>query len=402
MSSTRHDLSKLARLVAYRKMDRREFLSQALKAGVLATAASIFLTACRRPPVAEVAPEEPTPSFDQQALTEARYYVKMEGETIQCQLCFRRCTISEGQRGYCTVRANKGGTLYALVYAMPAARQVDPVEKEPLLHFFPGTMTLCFGTAGCNFKCSFCHNWHLAARTPEEVAATPLSAEEAVNKALELGVQSISFTYNEPTVFYEWAYDVAKLAQERGLRTYFHTNGAINPEPLRALLKRLDAVAVDVKAFTAEFYQVTSFSELEPVLTTLKIIKEEGVWFEITNLVIPTLNDDMGKIREMCIWVRDNLGKDVPLHFSRFFPAYKLTRLPPTPIETLEQARAIALEVGLEYVTIGNVPGHEANSTFCPNCGETLIKRVHFSVLANHIEDGKCKFCGYQIPGVWA
>jgi pyruvate formate lyase activating enzyme len=218
---------------------------------------------------------------------------------------------------------------------------------------------------------------------------------------MELNCEAISFTYNEPTVFYEWVYDVAKLAQERGLKTYFHTNGAINPEPLRALLEHLDAVCVDLKAFTAEFYEVTSFSELSPVLTTLKTIKEAGVWFEITNLVIPTLNDDMEKIREMCIWIRDNLGKGVPLHFSRFFPAYKLTRLPPTPIETLEKAREIALEVGLEYVTIGNVPGHEANSTFCPQCGETLIERVHFEVLANHIENGRCQFCGHPIPGVW-
>ncbi|GFP18765.1 pyruvate formate lyase activating enzyme [Candidatus Hakubella thermalkaliphila] len=403
MSSTRHDLSKLARLVAYRKMDRREFLSQALKAGVLATAASIFLTACRRPPVAEVAPEEPTPSFDQQALTEARYYVKMEGETIQCQLCFRRCTISEGERGYCGVRENREGTLYTLVYGRPCSiTEGSPIEKLPLYHVLPGSARLNLATAGCNFKCSFCHNWQIAARTPEEVISFDLSPEEVVERAIENNLQFIAFTYTEPTVFYEYMYDVSKLAKEKGLRTLLNTNGAMNPEPLRQLLKYIDAVNVDLKAFTAEFYQVTSYSELEPVLTTLKIIKEEGVWFEITNLVIPTLNDDMGKIREMCIWVRDNLGKDVPLHFSRFFPAYKLTRLPPTPIETLEQARAIALEVGLEYVTIGNVPGHEANSTFCPNCGETLIKRVHFSVLANHIEDGKCKFCGYQIPGVWA
>jgi len=284
---------------------------------------------------------------------------------------------------------------------MPAAIQIDPVEKEPLLHFYPDTRMLCFGTAGCNFKCIFCQNWHLAARTPEEVEATYISPQGAVKKAIDYSCTSISFTYNEPTVFYEWMYDVARLAQENGLKTLFHTNGAMKPQPLRELLKYMDAVCVDLKAFTTEFYYVTSFSELEPVLTTLKIIKEEGVWLEVTNLIIPTLNDDPQKIKEMCIWIKDNLGKDTPLHFSRFFPAYKLTKLSPTPIETLEMARNIAQEVGLQYVTIGNVPGHPANSTYCPECGKVLIERVHFSILANNIEDGRCKYCGYKISGVW-
>ncbi len=320
---------------------------------------------------------------------------------VQCTLCFRNCTIAEGRRGYCTVRVNRGGRLYTLVYGMVTA-QVDPVEKEPLFHFLPGTLTLCFGTAGCNFKCIFCHNWRLATRTPEEVGIRNFTSPEyAVGIAIELGLTSISFTYNEPTVFYEWVYDVAKLAQEKGLRTYFHTNAAINPEPLKALLPHLDAVCVDLKGFTAGFFREVAFADMEPVLNTLKIIRESGVWFEIVNLVIPTLNDDMERIREMCIWIRDNLGTDVPLHFTRFTPAFRLTRLPPTPIRTLEQARAIAMEVGLEFVKIGNVPGHEANNTFCPQCGEIIIERVHFTVHANHIEDGNCKFCGHQIPGVW-
>lgn len=345
-------------------------------------------------------PLSSAPSSENKAISMARYWAKMDKETVQCQLCFRNCIIREGERGFCSVRENRKGTLYTLVYGAVTA-QVDPVEKEPLLHFLPGTEMLCFGTAGCNFKCSFCHNWHLAVRTPEEVGLGFLSPEEAVAEAIELGCTSVSFTYNEPTVFYEWVYDVCKLAQDKGLRTIIHTNGAINPEPLRALLKHLDAVCVDLKGFTAEFFRETSFSKLEPVLTTLKILKEEGVWFEIVHLTIPTLNDDPEKIREMCVWIRDNLGRDVPLHFSRFFPAYKLKKIPPTPIETLEQARAIALEVGLNYVTIGNVPGHEANSTFCPECGKTVIKRIHFNVLANHIENNKCKFCGHQIAGVW-
>jgi len=236
---------------------------------------------------------------------------------------------------------------------------------------------------------------------PEEVDSSYLSPEEAVNSAIELGCRSISFTHNEPTVFYEWMYDTAKLAQERGIRTYFHTNGGINPEPLKALLEYMDAVMVDLKGFTAEFFKETSLSELEPVLDTLTIVRESDVWFEITCLIIPTLNDDMDKIEEMCRWIKENLGADVPVQFSRFFPDYKLTKLPPTPVETLEKAQEVALGVGLRYVTIGNVPGHEANSTFCPHCGEVVIKRVNFTVVENNLENGRCRFCGYVVPGVW-
>lgn len=334
-------------------------------------------------------------------LTEARYYQKLSGNFVQCNLCFRRCTIPDGGRGYCGVRENRKGILYTLVYGKPSAVHVDPIEKEPLHHFLPGGRILCIGTAGCNFKCSFCHNWHLAASLPEEIRKYDLPPEKIVEMALEHEVEAISFTYNEPTIFYEYMYDVSKLAKEKGLRVVFHTNGAMNSEPLRELLKYVDAVTVDLKAFTAEFYKVTSFSKLEPVLNTLKILKEEGVWFEIVNLVIPTQNDDMENIREMCIWIKDNLGGDVPVHFSRFSPAYKLTMLPPTPVETLEDARKICLDSGMNYVNIGNVPGHEANSLFCPKCGKKLIHRIHFTVLGNNLKDGKCPSCGHEIPGVW-
>jgi len=338
---------------------------------------------------------------DSEALTEARYYTKLDGRRVQCQLCFRRCTIAQGERGECGVRENRQGTLYTLVYGQPCAIRIDPVEKEPLYHVLPGTRSLCLGTAGCNFKCIFCHNWHMSARTPEETSNVPLSPEEAVNGAIAHGCASISFTYNEPTVFYEYMYDVAKLAQEKGLTTYFHTNGALNPEPLRELLKHMDAVCVDLKGFTPEFYKVTSDSELEPVLNTLKTIKEEGVHLEIVNLVIPTLNDNPKDIERMCHWIRDNLGEDVPVHFSRFFPSYKLLKLPPTPIETLEMAWQIAIDAGLNYVTLGNVPGHITNNTFCPQCGRILIERVQFIVISNNIEDGRCSFCSQQIPGIW-
>lgn len=348
-----------------------------------------------------LSPTLPPSPADVETLTEARYYTKLDSKQVQCQLCFRRCTIAQGQRGECGARENREGMLYSLVYGQPCAIQIDPVEKEPLFHMLPATKTLCLGTAGCNFKCTFCQNWQISVRTPEETNNVSLSPEEAVNKAIELGCTSMSFTYNEPTVFYEYMYDVTKLAQERELWTYFHTNGALNPEPLRELLKHMDAVCVDLKGFTPEFYQETSNSELEPVLSTLKIIKEEGVHLEIVNLVIPTLNDNPKDIEDMCHWLRDNLGEDVPLHFSRFFPTYKLLKLPPTPIETLEKAREIALDAGLNYVYIGNVPGHVANSTFCPQCGQTLIWRAHFSVISNQMKEGRCPFCGHHIPGIW-
>ena len=348
-----------------------------------------------------LSPTLPPSPADVETLTEARYYTKLDSKQVQCQLCFRRCTIAQGQRGECGARENREGTLYSLVYGQPCAIQIDPVEKEPLFHMLPTTKTLCLGTAGCNFKCTFCQNWQISVRTPEETNNVSLPPEEAVNKAIELGCSSMSFTYNEPTVFYEYMYDVTKLAQERGLWTYFHTNGALNPEPLRELLKHMDAVCVDLKGFTPEFYQETSNSELEPVLSTLKIIKEEGVHLEVVNLVIPTLNDNPKDIEDMCHWLRDNLGEEVPLHFSRFFPTYKLLKLPPTPIETLEKAREIALDAGLNYVYIGNVPGHVANSTFCPQCGQTLIWRAHFSVISNQMKEGRCPFCDHQIPGIW-
>ena len=380
-----------------KKMNIRRWKSR-LRLGIELVALIAFIVVGGMVILSRTLPLAPS---DVEVPTEARYYTKLDGKRVQCQLCFRQCIIAQGQRGECGVRESREGMLYSLVYGQPCAIQVDPVEKEPLFHMLPGTRTLCLGTAGCNFKCTFCQNWQISVRTPEETKNTPLSPEEAVNKALELGCSSMSFTYNEPTVFYEYMYDVAKLAQEKGLWTYFHTNGALNVEPLRALLKHMDAVSVDLKGFTSEFYQETSNSEIEPVLSTLKTIKEEGIHLEIVNLVIPTLNDTPKDIENMCRWIRDNLGEEVPLHFSRFFPTYKLLKLSPTPIETLEKAREIALDTGLDYVYIGNVPGHPANSTFCPQCGQVLIWRAHFSVIANHMEKGKCPFCGHQIPGIW-
>jgi len=330
------------------------------------------------------------------------FYEKLEENTVQCEVCFRRCILKAGQRSFCRNKQNITGKLYNLVYGRPSAIQIDPIEKEPALHMLPGTRILCFGTAGCNFRCKFCQNWHLSQRPIEEMNRLhDISPEDAVGKAIKEKIPTISFTYNEPISFYEYVYDIARIAQPKGVRILWHSNGSINPEPLKALLKYTDAVTIDLKGFSQEFYQNASEAKLAPVLRTLKIIRKSGKWLEIVNLHIPTLNDNPEDIRKMCLWIKVNLGQETPLHFSRFFPAYRLTNLPPTPINQLERAHQTAKEVGLEYVTIGNVPGHKYNSTYCPNCHKILIKRTHFTVWSNNLTKGRCQSCNHQIPGIW-
>ncbi|HSW10517.1 MAG TPA: AmmeMemoRadiSam system radical SAM enzyme [Bacillota bacterium] len=350
-------------------------------------------------------PEEPGPPGAAglwEPLQEARFYEKLPGGAVQCGICFRACVIPAGGRGFCRTRVNVDGRLFTLVYGRPSALHIDPVEKEPLHHFLPGSAMLCVGTAGCNFRCAFCHNWPLSQRPPEEMARVyNLPPEAVVAFAREHGLPSISFTYNEPTVAFEYLYDVAALARQHGIRVVFHSNGGMKPEPLRALLRHVDGVVIDLKAFTEEFYREVSQASLDPVLETLKIISEAGVWLEIVNLVVPTLNDCPDAIRAMSEWILANLGPDVPLHFSRFFPNYRLTALPPTPVETLEMAHSIAREAGLRFVSIGNVPGHPNNSTFCPDCGEKVIHRIHFEVVDNRLQDGACPDCGSRLPGIW-
>ena len=340
--------------------------------------------------------------MNSQTLKEAMFYKKLDNRKVQCQLCFRNCLIPEGQRGFCRNRENREGKLYLLVYGLPCAIQVDPIEKEPAFHMLPGSNILCIGTAGCNFRCKFCHNWHMSMATVEKTFNYKVSPEDIVELAKKKGCQSLSFTYNEPTVFYEFMLDIVKLGKPKGLRTLFHTNGAMNEKPLRELLKYMDAVTVDLKGFTEEFYsKLPERAKLEPVLKTLKIIKEEGKHLEIVNLVIPTQNDNLEDLRKMCLWIKDNLGSDVPVHFNRFSPSYRLTHLPSTSQKTLEEIKKVAEQVGLKYIYIVNMPGHTFNSTFCPNCKKRLIHRVHFSVLKNDVKGDKCQFCGEKIPGIW-
>jgi len=333
---------------------------------------------------------------------QARFYEKIAEQSVKCRLCFRNCTIAEGQRGFCRNRENRNGTLYSLVYGKAAAVQLDPIEKEPMYHNLPGSTILCTGTASCNFRCKFCHNWHLSQRTVEELApfARELTAADIVDIAQAKGA-GLSFTYNEPTVFYEFMHDIAEIGAARGLNTIFHTNGGMQAEPMKKLLRHMKGVTVDLKGFTADYYRNMSFARMTPVLETLKLIKQQGKWLEIVNLIVPTMNDDMANIKEMCGWIMDNLGPDVPIHFTRFFPAYKMKHLPPTPIRILEEARDSAAEAGMRYVYIGNVPGHKYNSTLCPECRKKIISRTHFAVHQVDIKKSKCTYCGYRIPGIW-
>ena len=336
------------------------------------------------------------------SMKEAEFYIPLGEGMVQCRLCPRNCIISEGGRGFCTVRVNKGGKLYTLVYSQPCAVHKDPIEKKPFFHVLPGARTLSIATAGCNLRCNFCQNWFIAQRPPEKVKSIHLPPQKLVDKAVEEGCKVIAYTYTEPVVFYEYMKETARIAKERGLRNVAHTAGYINPEPLRKICRYMDAINVDLKAFHQGFYDTLCWGgKLEDVLRTLRIIKEEKVWLEITCLIIPTFNDSPQEIREMCRWIKENLGDDVPVHFSRFFPMFKLVKLSPTPVSTLEKARKIAQEVGLKFVYIGNVPGHPAENTYCPRCGKILIRRMGYVVLENHIKDGKCEYCGEKIPGVW-
>lgn len=334
------------------------------------------------------------------SLKEALFYKKLDNNQVQCELCFRRCTINENKRGFCRVRENQKGKLYSLVYNYPQAIQIDPIEKEPMYHFLPSTEILCIGTVGCNFVCQHCHNWHLSQGNFKKEESYFVPPKEIVELAKRKNIKTISFTYNEPTVFYEYLLDISKEAKKNNINIIWHTNGAINKEPLLTLLEYTDGVTVDLKGISNEILQKMSLAKIDNTLQTLKIIKEKGKWLEIVNLIIPTMNDKEEDIRKLCQFIKDNLGENTPLHFTRYFPNYKLT-LPPTPITTLEKAYKIAKEMGLKYVYIGNVPGHKYNSTYCPHCKKRLIYRLHFTVLENKIKDGKCPYCQNLIPGKW-
>ncbi|PIN86336.1 AmmeMemoRadiSam system radical SAM enzyme [Candidatus Woesearchaeota archaeon CG10_big_fil_rev_8_21_14_0_10_44_13] len=322
-------------------------------------------------------------------------------DIVQCRLCPHNCVIAEGKRGICRVRENREGKLYAMSYGKAVSLNVDPIEKKPLFHFMPGTESLSFGTAGCNMRCGHCQNWEISQAKPEDFPTPETRPADIIKRAKQKGCKSISYTYTEPTIFYEYVYDTAMLARDEGIKNIMVSNGYIEKKPLLELYPLIEAANIDLKGFNEEFYAKQCGAKLKPVLEALKMIKKTGTWLEITNLIIPTKNDDMEEIREMCDWIAGNLGKDVPLHFSRFFPMYKNLDLPPTPVETIVKAKDVAVRAGLHYVYIGNVVTEKDENTYCPKCKKLLVGRSGFGVVSNNIRDGKCIYCREKIAGVW-
>lgn len=340
-------------------------------------------------------------ALEEPHLKEVSFYRKLPDLKIQCEICPKKCEIADLERGYCGNKENRKGTYYSLVYGQSCAAHIDPIEKKPLFHYLPSTNSFSIASVGCNFECKFCQNWRIAQYRPEQVESFHLPPKEVVSLAKQKDCPTIAYTYTEPVVFYEYMHDTAKLAKSQGIGSVMISNGFINEEPLIKLCQQLSGVKIDLKAFTENFYKDYCSGELKPVLHTLKTLKKIGIWYEIVVLLIPTLNDDQGEIRDMCQWIKNELGVDVPLHFSRFHPMYKIKNLPSTPVKTLENARKIAREIGLHYVYLGNVAGNEGENTYCPSCGELLIRRIGYHIVSNLVGNGKCPKCGHVIPGVW-
>jgi len=332
---------------------------------------------------------------------EAHYYEKLDHKKIHCKLCPRECVIDDKERGYCGVRENRDGTYYTLVHSRPCTYHADPIEKKPLFHFHPGTIAFSIATAGCNVNCKFCQNWEISQVRPEQVRSIYMPPKKVASLAKESNCISIAYTYSEPIIFYEYMLDSARAGHDAGVLSVVITGGFIMQDPLKELCANVDAIKVDLKAFSQDYYRDVVNGELQPVLDALVTMRREGVWTEIVYLVVPTLNDGDKEFTELARWIRTHLGTDVPIHFTRCHPYYLLKNLPPTPVRTLERAKAIADAEGLEYVYIGNVPGHPAEKTYCPGCGSVVVDRTGYFIESVRIRDGKCEKCNRTIAGVW-
>lgn len=329
-------------------------------------------------------------------------YEKIGDKKVQCNLCAHRCKINEGKKGICLVRENRDGTLYTLVYGRTISQHVDPIEKKPLFNFYPGTTAYSIATVGCNFKCQFCQNWEISQMVRDEhlIMGNEASPESIVENAKKYGSKSIAYTYTEPTIFFEYAYDTAKLAHEVDIKNVFVTNGYMTEEAIKKIEPYLDAANVDLKSFSDDFYRKLCGAKLQPVLDALKLMKKLGIWVEVTTLIIPTLNDSSEELREIAKFIVNELGEGTPWHISRFYPAYNLRDKPPTPIETIHKAREIGLNEGLKYVYEGNVPGSTGENTYCPNCKNLIIERLGYQIINKATKDGKCPYCESRIYGV--
>ena len=334
-------------------------------------------------------------------MKEAMLYEKLEDGRVRCHLCAHQCLINDGRKGICQVRENREGTLYTLVYGRTISRNVDPIEKKPLFHFYPGSSAYSIATPGCNFRCRWCQNWEISQMPRERhlISGDEATPEQIVAAAQKTGCRSIAYTYTEPTVFFEYSFETARLAHAAGLANVYVTNGYMSAEMLETFRPYLDAANVDLKSFRDRTYRKYVGARLQPVLETMKKMKALGIWLEVTTLVIPGINDDRAELKDGADFVSRELGADTPWHISRFFPHYKMQEAVPTPLETLYQAKQIGIEAGLRYVYVGNVS--DAANTVCPGCNRVIVERYGFSVVANRLDsNGCCSYCGTVIAGV--
>ncbi|HNW96842.1 MAG TPA: AmmeMemoRadiSam system radical SAM enzyme [Bacteroidales bacterium] len=332
---------------------------------------------------------------------EALYYESLPGKYTQCHLCPHACKLANGGRSFCRNKFNVEGKYYTIAYGNPCTYHIDPIEKKPLFHFFPQSEIFSLSTAGCNFRCLNCQNWTISQVGPDKTENENFSPEDIIKYCKKNSINSIAYTYAEPIAYYEYMLEIAKQANAAGIKNVFISNGYINEEPLNELSKYIDAASINLKSFQDSIYQDLNGGTLQPVLNTLLTLKKNSVWLEIINLIVPTWTDNMTMIKEMCQWLNKNGFNETPLHFSRFTPMYKLTNLPYTPVATLEEAIKTAIGEGLKYVYIGNVPGNEAENTFCPGCSKKIISRKGFKVIENHIKNGNCEYCSTAIAGIW-
>lgn len=334
-------------------------------------------------------------------MKEAMFYVREAGDRVRCGLCRFRCLISDGARGICAVRENRGGTLYSLVYGKLCAEHVDPIEKKPLFHVMPGSKSYSIATVGCNFRCRHCQNYTIAqVSSKAPIRGAEQAPQEIVKKAINSGCSSISYTYTEPTIFFEFAYDIARLANAAGLRNIFVTNGYITKDALTTIAPFLDAANIDLKGFSEGFYRDFVHARLPEVLDSIIEHRKQGIWIEITTLIIPGLNDSASELQGIAAFIANNLGVDTPWHVTQFYPTHLITDRPRTPVETLRMARDIGKAAGLRFVYEGNVPGEGGENTWCPSCSALLIQRYGFQIESNRIISGVCPDCGLSIAGI--
>lgn len=380
-------------ILPIQSMQRRDFI----KLSTLACAAFPFPKAL----YAFSDEDIPFPEEMQKFVIEARFYEKLAHKKIRCLLCPRECVIDDRERGYCGVRENRDGTYYSLVYSRPCTYHVDPIEKKPLFHFYPGSKAFSIATAGCNLNCKFCQNWEISQVRPEQIRSIYMPPKKTAQLAANNDCLSIAYTYSEPTIFFEYMEDTAIAGKENNVKSVVITAAYISEKPLVQLCGRVDAIKVDLKAFSEKYYREIVNGELKPVLHSLEIMRKLNVWTEIVYLVLPTLNDSDKEFRELSRWIKTNLGSDIPIHFTRFHPYYLLKNLPPTPLKTLDRAWKIARSEGLQYVYIGNVPGHPAENTYCPQCNQTVVLRTGFFIKEINIINGRCSKCNHEIAGIW-